>query len=299
VIRHVTVGEGAAAERLDVFLAKELKLARSRVQKLLAADEIRVNGASSRPSYAVQSGDSISVSVQPPEPLPPSDLQLPILYEDDDVMVVNKPAGLTVHPGNTRPNSLVQPTVAGFMATRTSDPDTERPGIVHRLDRDTSGLLVLAKSAEAKAALQQQFRSRTVHKTYLLLTVGHPDPPAAEIRLPTGRHPNNPLKRTVITTGRPAVTRYRTLSDYQGYSLVEAKPETGRTHQLRVHFAAIGHPVAGDTTYGSARRPLHLKRQFLHAAEIEFTTPAGRRLHLSSPLPADLESTLQLLAKQV
>jgi 23S rRNA pseudouridine1911/1915/1917 synthase len=170
---------------------------------------------------------------------------------------------------------------------------------VHRLDRDTSGLLVLAKSAAAKSALQAQFRSRTVAKTYQLLTIGHPEPAAAVIRLPTTRHPTRPLQRTVSATGRDATTRYRTLTVYPGYSLIEAQPETGRTHQIRVHFAAIGHPVAGDTTYGPARRPLHLQRQFLHAAQLQFTTPSGQTLHLRSPLPPDLATVLARLEKQV
>jgi 23S rRNA pseudouridine1911/1915/1917 synthase len=225
--------------------------------------------------------------------------QLPIIYEDDDLLVINKPAGLTVHAGNTSDPGRAQPTVTTFMHGRTTDPDPDRPGIVHRLDRDTSGLLVLAKTPDAKAALQKQFRQRSVHKTYLLLTIGHPDPPAAEIQLPTGRHPSQPLKRAVVTSGRPSITRYRTLETFSGFSLIQAKPETGRTHQLRVHFAAIGHPVAGDTTYGPPKRPLHLKRQFLHAAEIEFITPSGRSLHLFAELPPDLQAVLARLTKQV
>lgn len=297
--RTVTVGEGAAAGRLDVYLAQELDMARSCVQRLLASGDVLVNHSPSRPSYVVQPGDVISVSESNPAPRPPAELQLPVIYEDADLLVIDKPAGLIVHPGNTRDPDFNRPTVASFMRSRTTDPDPDRPGIVHRLDRDTSGLLVLAKSPAAKADLQQQFRTRAVHKTYLLLTVGHPDPPAAEIRLPTGRHPSQPVKRAVVNSGRPAVTRYRTLRTFPGYSLIEAKPETGRTHQLRVHFAAIGHPVAGDTIYGPPKRPLHLKRQFLHAVEIEFTTPAGRRVHLESPLPADLETALHQLAKQV
>jgi 23S rRNA pseudouridine1911/1915/1917 synthase len=296
---HLVIGEGAAAERLDVFLARELTVARSRAQKLISQGNVTVNGASAKASHMVQAGDQITVSEEVPEYSPPAELQLPIVYEDADVLVIDKPPGLTVHPGNSKNPNSGEPTVASFMHGRTTDADHERPGIVHRLDRDTSGLLVLAKSAAAKSQLQQQFRTRAVRKTYLLLTVGHPDPAAAEIRLPTGRHPSQPLKRAVVTSGRPAVTRYRTLQTYPGFSLIEAKPVTGRTHQLRVHMAAIGHPVAGDTTYGPAKRPLNLKRQFLHAAELEFTTPAGQPLHLTSPLPADLEAALARLANQV
>ena len=189
--------------------------------------------------------------------------------------------------------------MADFARLHTTDPDPDRPGIVHRLDRDTSGLVVLAKHPDAKSYLQQQFSSRSVHKTYLALVVGHLKPAEAVINLPLGRDPAHPLRRAVAPGGRAAVTRYRTLTSFPGYSLLEANPETGRTHQIRVHLASLGHPVAGDTTYGPPKRPLGLKRQFLHASKLNLATPSGQKLELESPLPLDLEQTLRRLEARV
>ena len=296
--RTITVGEGAAAGRLDVYLASKTIMTRSHVQKLLASKDIKVNGKSVKPGYALQVGDSIQIKTGEKPTKPHSELELPVVYEDKDILVIDKPAGILVHNGTTT-TSKTAATVASFMRSRTTDADPDRPGIVHRLDRDTSGLLILAKSAQAKDYMQTEFRTRKIHKTYRLLVIGRPEPSAAEIHLPTGRHPGSPLKRSVVTSGRPAVTRYETLANFHGYSLIEAKPETGRTHQLRVHFAAIGHPVAGDTTYGPARRPLHLKRQFLHASELKFIAPSGRDIHLTSSLPDDLKTALADLSNQV
>jgi 23S rRNA pseudouridine1911/1915/1917 synthase len=290
------VPEGAASERLDVYLAAALSLPRNRVQKLLQAAAVTVNGEPERPSYQVQPGDRLEVNEETPTVTPAPAPQLNIIYEDDDLLVVNKPAGLAMHPGSGLEG---EPTVADFARHHTTDPDPERPGIVHRLDLDTSGLVILAKTSESKAYLQQQFASRAVHKTYTTLVVGRPSPAEAVIRLPLDRDPARPLRRSVIPGGREAVTRYRTLQTYPGYALLEANPETGRTHQIRVHLASIGHPVAGDTLYGPPRRPLGLNRQFLHASALEFTAPSGQHLQLESPLPPDLVNIRRELEKQV
>jgi 23S rRNA pseudouridine1911/1915/1917 synthase len=294
--RTLTVDARAAAERLDVYLAAALGLTRSQAQRLLRAHAVRVNGQAERPSYLVQTGDELIIQELAKPSTPPSLPELPIVYEDDDIMVIDKPAGIAAHPGSGLTRAA---TVADFARQHTTDPDPERPGIVHRLDRDTSGLMILAKNPEAKAFLQEQFRNHTIRKTYTLLAVGHVKPLTAVIRLPQGRDPTNPLRRAIVTGGKEAVTRYHTIGDYPGYSLIEAWPETGRTHQLRVHFAAIGHPVAGDITYGSTKRPLGLKRQFLHATAISFTTPSGRALTLTSSLPPDLANCMQTLERQV
>jgi len=292
------VPEGAATERLDVFLALTMKLSRSSAGRLIKNGAVLVNRRPEKASYIVQIGDSIEVAPAPQAPAarqaPP---KLPVTYEDAELLVVDKPAGLTVHPGaGINQNS---PTVADFARTKSTDPDADRPGIVHRLDRDTSGLLIIAKTEAAKVALQRQFRARQVQKTYLALVVGHPRPDAATIKLPVGRHPSRPLQQAVVPGGRSAQTRYRTLESYPGYSLIEAHPATGRTHQIRVHFAAIGHPIAGDTTYGPKDRPLSLHRQFLHAAALTFATPTGQTLALESPLPADLAAALAKLQNTV
>jgi 23S rRNA pseudouridine1911/1915/1917 synthase len=294
-IRRVIVPADASPQRLDVYLAAALGRSRSQVERLLRAGFVAVGSTQARGSYLVQPGDELVVSEPAPVPTKTAP-ELPIVYDDADLFVVDKPAGLAVHPANLLAHS---PTVADFARIHSSDPDPERPGIVHRLDRDTSGLLIIAKTATAKVALQNQFRQRAIAKTYQALVIGAPNPRAAIINLALERDRNHPLRRTVAAAGKPAVTAYRTLMDYPGFSLLELKPQTGRTHQLRVHLAAIGHPIAGDTTYGPPRRPLGLKRQFLHAAELEFVTLAGKTLHLKSPLAPDLAAVLQRLENQV
>ncbi len=291
---HLTVPADAGPGRLDVFLASATGQTRSFVGRLLKNGSVSVNNQPERASYAVQPGDEIDLEL-PKAPLPSAAPVLTVIYEDADLLVVDKPAGLTVHPARLGGSS----TVADFARQRTTDPDPERPGIVHRLDRDTSGLLVIAKTTAAKAVLQQQFRKRTVHKTYRALAIGTLKPPAAAIDLPLSRDPARPLRRLVTSTGKPAITTYRTLETYPGYSQIEVKPQTGRTHQIRVHLAALGHPVAGDIVYGPKTRPLGLKRQFLHAAELEFTAPNGKQLHLVSQLPSDLATVLARLQNQV
>lgn len=285
------VAEGAAGERLDVFLAAALELPRAQAKKLVTADLITVNGRPEKPSYPVEVGDEVARLDPPAVPHAPAP-DLPVVYEDADILVVDKPAYLAVHPGAA---SHTTATVADFARPRTTDADADRPGIVHRLDRDTSGLLIIAKHAAAKAAMQAAFKARQVHKTYELLLVGTLTPEEAVIKLPLGRDPAKPLQQAVIAGGREAVTPYRVQRYFTGYTHVIARPETGRTHQLRVHFAALGHPVAGDTSYGPPKRPLGLKRQFLHAAALEFTAPSGKRLQLESPLPPELSNVLDAL----
>ncbi len=291
-----TAPAGAAHERLDVYLAAVTGQPRSQAARLVRSGLVSVNGRPGRASYLMQTGDQVEVR---PEPASAAGAlvapELTVVYEDDDLLVVDKPAGITVHPGAGRA-TLPAATVADFARARTTDTeDPQRPGIVHRLDRDTSGLLVIAKNPAAKAYLQAAFKGRRVHKTYQLLVVGHTPHEAAVINLPLGRNPAHPLRSAVVADGRDASTSYRTSRRYRGYSLLEARPLTGRTHQLRVHFAALGHPVAGDTTYGPPRRPLGLRRQFLHAAALEFTAPSGRQLKLACPLPADLRQALRRL----
>ena len=294
--RRFTVNNGAAGERLDLYLAAVLESSRSHAARLLKAQAVTINSVPARPSYHVQPGDTVEVAGETTNTHRPDPPALPVVYEDADLLVVDKPAGITMHPGARNEGKA---TVADFARSHTSDTDPERPGIVHRLDRDTSGLVVLAKTPTAKAFMQRQFQERQVHKTYLALLVGHPNPPAAVIKLPLDRDPTHPLRRAIHPGGREAITSYRTIANFPGYALVEANPKTGRTHQIRVHYASLGHQVAGDTTYGPPKRPLGLTRHFLHAAKLAFTTPSNQKLKLESPLPPDLQNTLRMLEAQV
>lgn len=215
-----------------------------------------------------------------------------VVYEDANLLVVEKPPGILTHaaPGQTGK------TVADLIKDRTTDIAGERAGIVHRLDKETSGLLVVAKTESAREFLQQQFKDRVVKKTYLALVAGRLKLPKAVIDLPIGRRLSNPTQWSVRPGGRQAVTKYEVKAEYPGYSLVMVQPQTGRTHQIRVHFSHLGHPVAGDIVYGPTKPPLGLGRHFLHASAIEFTTPEGKSLKFESPLPADLQKFLDTLA---
>ena len=286
------VDSRAAGERLDVFLANALGRTRSQVLKLLQSELISVNGQIQRPSYLVQVGDSVVQAEAPARAAAGPAPELPIVYEDADLIVVDKPAGLAVHPGAASHTTV---TVADFARPRTTDTDPDRPGIVHRLDRDTSGLLIIAKNQTAKEHMQAQFKTRKVHKIYQLLVVGRIAQDAAVIKLPLGRDPAKPLQQAVQSGGREATTAYDTIRHFSGYTQIEARPESGRTHQLRVHFAALGHPVVGDIVYGPPKRPLGIKRQFLHASDIEFTAPSGQLVKLHSQLPPDLQRFLDQL----
>jgi 23S rRNA pseudouridine1911/1915/1917 synthase len=292
----LSVPESAVGQRLDQWLTDELKLGRSSVQRLIKDGKVRVGEIEQRSSYRLRQGDSVRVELPTATTILPKELDLPIIYQDDDVVVIDKPAGLMVHPA--RADSDIA-TVVDFIRPLTRDTDPERPGIAHRLDSDTSGVLVLARSDEAKEALQSQFRDHSVNKTYLALIIGHLKDEAAIIRLPLARSSKDPLKRIPTPGGKEAETTYTVLEELDGYSLVEVRPKTGRTHQIRAHMAAVGHPIAGDRRYGGLPAPTGLKRQFLHAKAIELTLPSGKRQTFEAPLPDDLASVLAELRQQV
>jgi len=292
-VKHqLMVAASEPGTRLDVFLSNQLNTTRSQAQRWLKAQCVWVNGLPARANYIVAPQDQVVVELAEVVTARPAAPDLPIVYEDADMLVIDKPAGIAVHAGN---GHGAVATVADFARLRTTDPDAERPGIVHRLDRETSGLLVIAKTEAAKRSLQDQWRSRAVKKVYQLLAIGRVRPDEAVIDLPLDRDPAHPTRRHVSQGGRSAATRYKSLASYPGYSYIEAYPETGRTHQLRVHFAALGHPIAGDIVYGPPIRPLGLKRHFLHATELTLTSPSGQLLHLQSLLPPELKTILTSL----
>ena len=293
-------------DRLDRFLAAQVpELSRSAAQRLIEAGQVTVNGEPVKASYKTRPGDRVVVLLPGDEPLKlvAEAIPLQIVYEDTDLLVVDKPAGMVVHPAPGHSSgTLVNALLARYPELAVAGGD--RPGIVHRLDRDTSGLIVVARNDRTRRALQRQFKERQVHKAYVALLEGHLQPAWGRIEAPIGRDPHHRQRMTVLPGGREALTEYHVLEQFAhsvgpaagDYSLVEAEPLTGRTHQIRVHFASIGHPVVGDAVYGRRRSRLAVPRQFLHARRLAFKHPrTGQRLEFEAPLPADLAAILALL----
>ena len=262
---------------------------------MIDAGLVTVEGRVPKASEKVREGLEVTVTVPPPEEtgLQPEPIPVTIIYQDPDIIVVDKPAGLTVHPAPGHPQGTLVNALLAACPDLQGISGTLRPGIVHRLDKDTSGLLVVAKNDRAMRSLQAQLKERQVHKTYLALVHGVPKPREGQIEAPIGRHPKNRKKMAVVEGGRESVTRYRVREELPGgYSLLEVEPVTGRTHQIRVHLAAIGHPIIGDAVYGRASKLLG--RQFLHAHRLGFRMPAsGREIEFESPLPEDLRGALE------
>jgi 23S rRNA pseudouridine1911/1915/1917 synthase len=283
-----------STERLDKLVAAGCPgLSRTHAQELIAAGLVTVNGRPARASLKPEPGDVVRVTVpdEPPSRLQPEKIPLNIVYEDGDVLVVDKPAGLTVHPAPGHPGHTLANAILNYLPGL-EDAGSLRAGLVHRLDRDTSGLLVVAKNRAAQADLSDQFKARTVSKSYLVLVRGRLSPESGAIEANIGRDPRNRQRMAVVAGGREARTAYRVVRHIRGYSLLEIKPETGRTHQIRVHLAAIGFPVVGDATYG-VKSP-HVERQFLHASRLGFRLPSsGRHVEFESPLPPDLARALE------
>lgn len=288
--------------RLDVFLTEQMpNLSRSRIQNLIRDGRVLVNGSVPfKTGQMLEGGEEIRLTEPDAEPstLRAEDIPLNIVFENDDLLIIDKPAGMVVHPAVGHASG----TLAN--AALFHDPDLEgvggekRPGIVHRLDKDTSGLIVVAKNDSAHQWLQDQFKERTVSKTYLALVDGHPPTPSGRIEAPIGRDPSHRQKMAVTpeSRGRPSVTEYFTRETFPAHTLLEAHPLTGRTHQIRVHLAFIGCPVAGDSVYGRKKITLPLTRQFLHAFRLKICLPGETQPRIfEAPLPAELQTCLDSL----
>jgi 23S rRNA pseudouridine1911/1915/1917 synthase len=300
----VQAGPDDAGLRLDMFLVRHLEnLTRSQVQLLNRCGAIRIEGRQDKAGYKIRGGEVIEVDLHALEPssVRPEQIPIQIHFEDLDLAVIEKPAGVVVHPGSgTRGGTIVHGLLFHFQ--NLSDVGgASRPGIVHRLDKWTSGLLIIAKNNVAHARLSKAFQSREVHKTYLALVHGRLPRASGTIQLPIGRHPKVRTRMaTVQEHGRSAHTEYRTVKEFRGFTLLEVDIKTGRTHQIRVHFSAIGHPVVGDVVYGERSHGQFVKkygefnRYFLHATRLQFEHPStGLTLEFHSPLPEDLQKLLQ------
>ena len=279
--------------RLDAFLVSHLPAhSRSRLKGLIESGHITVDGAPAKPALRVRRGQRIEITIPPPPPaeIAPEALPLDVIFEDDQLLVVNKPPGLVVHPGAGRRGGTLANAVLARVPQMAGVGSALRPGIVHRLDKDTSGLLMVAKSPRAYRALQSQVAARTVSRTYLALVDGVLARDEGTIDAPIGRHPHHRTRMAVVPRGRAAVTRYRVRERFTHHTLVEVQLVTGRTHQIRVHFAHLGYPVAGDPVYGRAD-DLSIGRQALHAFRLKFTHPtSGRTLEFEAPIPGDLSA---------
>lgn len=296
--RPVRLVVNSPGERLDRFIAARLpELSRSYIQRLIEAGHITVNGRMARPGLRLKAGDNITIAQPPPEPSPitAENIPLKIIYEDEGLLVVDKPAGMTTHPAPGHPGHTLVNALLSHLPKLPESDNPARPGIVHRLDKDTSGLMIVAKSQAALADLSAQFKSHRVKKAYLALVKGRIKPESGVIDAPIGRDPSHRQRMAVVNSGRPARTAYTVLKHAGGCTLLEARPETGRTHQLRVHFAAVGHPIIGDATYGT--KSGIVSRQFLHAHKLSFKLPSsGKLVEFTSPLPPDLQQSLKSLA---
>jgi len=293
---QLTVSDLSTSTRLDLFLSKKYnQYSRSQWSEHISAGKIKVNGKVVKPSARINNNDMItgdlpitanSNKLTSPEVTPE------IIYKDKDVIVINKPAGLLSHAlSNKNADS-----VAGAFNSEVDDDDPLRSGIVHRLDKQTSGIMILARNATAKKFLQEQFKARKVKKTYIALVHGHLQNDAARLELPITRSSNNPQKMIISKQGKPAISEYHTIKKYKDYTLISIKIMTGRTHQIRVQMAYIGNPVAGDMLYSNKKSLIDIIRQFLHSSELTIELPSGTIKTFRAPLPDDLEDILKELA---
>lgn len=305
-VLHHTVE--AAGNRLDRELSAAFPdLSRAQLQRLIETDQVSLNQRIiNKASQKLAAGDELTVTVPPPAPssLAAEEIPLSIVYEDGDVIVVDKPAGMVVHPAAGHGSGTLVNAVLGHDPNLEGVGDEQRPGVVHRLDKDTSGLIILAKNDQAHRFLQAQFKDRLAHKVYWALVIGRPPSPSGIVEASLGRDPKNRQRMAIVPAehGRPAVTEYRTLESFRLYTLLEAEPKTGRTHQIRVHFNFLKCPIAGDSLYATPRTvnlqlPM-LHRQFLHAAQLTLQLPQGDTRTFKAPLPPDLAATLEYLRAQ-
>jgi len=294
--------EKDAAERLDKFLVGCLPdFSRARLQGLIADGFVRVDGVPAKKSgQMIEAGTQVEVRIPPPEPtgLIAEEIPLDIVFENDDLLVVNKPAGMVVHPAAGHSSGTLVNAVLGYDPEFGEISGEERPGVVHRLDKETSGLIVMAKNDAAHRWLQDQFRLRKVEKAYLALVDGAPPTPTGRVEAAIGRDPSHRKKMAILPPGkgREAISEYKTLESFQSHTLLEFHPLTGRTHQIRLHCAFLECPIVGDKVYGRKSQSVQLDRHFLHAARLKITLPGEKKpRQFEAPLPGDLEAVLVAL----
>ena len=299
---RLRASEESKNQRLDAFLASSLDgLTRSQATRLIESGEVAVNGRAVGKSYKLAGGEDIAVTLPEPEPVEavPQDIPLDVVYEDADVIVVNKPSGMVVHPAPGHPDgTLVNALLYHCAGTLSGIGGALRPGIVHRIDRDTSGLIIAAKNDAAHQYLSAQLADHTLARTYECIVVGALREDRGTVDAPIARHPTDRKRMAVVAGGREAVTHWEVIARYPGYTHVRCRLETGRTHQIRVHMAYIGHPILGDTVYGAKKEVPGLTGQCLHAVGLRFLHPRTHEVvELSCPLPDEFTRMLQKIRK--
>ena len=299
---RLRASEESKNQRLDAFLASSLDgLTRSQAARLIESGEVAVNGETAGKSYKLAGGEDIAVTLPEPEPVEavPQDIPLDVVYEDADVIVVNKPSGMVVHPAPGHPDgTLVNALLYHCAGTLSGIGGALRPGIVHRIDRDTSGLIIAAKNDAAHQYLSAQLADHTLARTYECIVVGALREDCGTVDAPIARHPTDRKRMAVVAGGREAVTHWEVIARYPGYTHVRCRLETGRTHQIRVHMAYIGHPILGDTVYGAKKEVPGLTGQCLHAVGLRFLHPRTHEVvELSCPLPEEFTRMLQKIRK--
>ena len=305
----LTVDDAASGSRLDAFLADQIEgWSRARLQRLIEAGDVLVNSKSAKAAYKVSSGDEVEVELTPSSTsnFVPENIPLQIVFEDDEIIVINKPAGLVVHPA-AGVNSGTLANALAYHFEQLSNSESIRPGIVHRLDKDTSGLLVAAKTESTHQNLSDQFRAREVFKSYVALVYGVIKQESGRVDQPIARDPRNRTRMAVVAGGRGALSLFKVRRSYNAFTLLDVELKTGRTHQIRVHLSWLKHPVVGDELYSGGRensvqdvqlraRIRKLKRQFLHAEQLQFTHPrTNEPMKFFAPLPAELTDLLEQL----
>ncbi len=286
--------------RLDAYIAKKkTDISRSMVQKLNDEGNILVNGSIKKISYKVQNGDEIEIQIPEAKDveIKPEKIEIKIMYEDNSIIVVNKPKGLVVHPANGNPDGTLVNAIMAICKDSLSGIGGEiRPGIVHRLDKDTSGLLIIAKNDRAHINMSKQIKDRQVNKKYIALVKGNINEDEATINMPIGRSTKDRKKMSVRKDGKEAVTHFKVIKRYKKYTLLEVKIDTGRTHQIRVHMAEIGHPIVGDMVYSNGKNEFGVEGQMLHAKSLDFKHPiTGELMHLEAELPEYFKEVLEKL----
>ena len=291
-------------DRLDKIVSKlEEKLSREAIQRMIKNGKILVNGKLQKPSYKTAVDDVITIEEEPPQEidLKPQEMPLDIIYEDNDILIINKEKGIVVHPGNGNiDGTLANAVMALCKGSLSGIGGKIRPGIVHRIDKDTSGLIIIAKNDNAHINLSKQIQNREVKKTYIALVRGNVKENEATINMPIGRSTKDRKKMAVTKTGKEAITHFKVLKRYLEYTLLEVNIETGRTHQIRVHLSQIGYPIVGDEVYSNGKNPFNVKGQMLHAAKLTFKHPTtNKEVTFEAPLPKYFIEVLERLEQNM